>query len=122
MSNDGTLSLDSTKLASALDNNYSDVQSFFQSTDASSFAQYFSSMMSEMTDVSNSPIVLDLSSLKNTYTADQKNIDDLEANLVTTRATLIAKYSTLDALLKTFPSTLDQINTELGYKTTTSSS
>ncbi len=122
MGNDGTLSLNSTTLASALDNNLSDVQSYFQSTDTTSFASTFANMMSAMTDVTNSPIVLDVSSLKDNYTADQKNIDNLEATLATLRATLISQYSTLDALLKTFPTTLNQINTELGYRTTTSSS
>ncbi|HVJ05291.1 MAG TPA: flagellar filament capping protein FliD [Candidatus Saccharimonadales bacterium] len=122
MGNDGTLSLDSSKFASALNDNFSDVQSFFQSTDSSSFAQSFTSLMDEMTDLSKSPIVLDLNSLKAIYANDQKNIDDLEANLVITRAALVAKYSSLDALLKTIPSQMDQINTLLGYKTTNSSS
>ncbi len=122
MGNDGTLSLDSSTFASALNDNFGDVQSFFQSTDSSSFAQSFTSLMGEMTDLSNSPIVLDLNSLKVTYADDQKNIDDLEANLVNTRAALVAKYSSLDALLKTIPSQMDQINTLLGYKTTNSSS
>jgi flagellar hook-associated protein 2 len=122
MGDDGTLSLDSTTFASALDNNYSDVQSYFQSTDSTSFAQNFSTMMLEMTDMSNSPIVLDVNSLKNSYTDDQNNIDDLEATLAVQRTTLTSKYATLDALLKTFPSEMDQINTELGYKTTTSGS
>jgi len=122
MGNDGTLSIDSTKLASALDNNYSDVKSFFQSTDSASFAQKFSSLMSEMTDSTRSPIVLDLKCLKSNYEADQENIDDLEANLATLRTTLISKYSTLDALLKTLPTTLDQVETELGFKNTKTSS
>jgi len=122
MANDGTLSVNSTILSGALDSNYSDVKNFFQSTDSKSFAANFSSMMSEMTDVSDSPIVLDLNSMKNTYTADQKNIDDLEANLADLRTTLVAKYSTLDALLKTFPATLDQVNTELGYNNNNNSS
>lgn len=122
MGNDGTLSLDSTKFTSALDNNYSDVQSFFQSTDSTSFAQNFSTMMLEMTDMSNSPIVLDVNSLKNSYTDDQNSIDNLEATLAVQRTTLTSKYAILDALLKTFPSEMDQINTELGYKTTTNGS
>lgn len=121
MANDGTLSLDTTKFASALDSNYSDVQSFFQSTDTASFASSFSTTMSQLTDSTDSSIVLDLTSLKNSYTADQKNIDDLEANLVNLRASLVSKYSALDALLKTFPSTLDQINTQLGYNTKSTS-
>ena len=122
MANDGTLSVDSTKLAGALDGNYSEVQNFFQSTDSASFASNFSNIMANLTDTTDSPIVLDLTSMKNTYTADQKNIDDLEANLADLRTTLISKYSTLDTLLKTFPSEMDQVNTLLGYNTNSNSS
>ncbi len=122
MNDDGTLTVDSSTLSSALANNYSDVQSFFQSTTSSSFAENFSNMMSEMTDSTSSPIVLDVNSLKSSYTDDQNNINDLEANLADLQTTLTAKYSTLDALLQSFPLTMDEVNGELGFNTNSSDS
>jgi flagellar hook-associated protein 2 len=122
MGDDGTLSVDSTTLPNALANNYSAVQSFFQDTSSTSFAGNFANMMSEMTDSNDSPIVLDLNSLKTSYTDDQNNINDLEANLADLQTSLTSTYSTLDALLQSFPSTMDEINSELGYNTSNSSS
>jgi flagellar hook-associated protein 2 len=122
MGDDGTLTVDSDTLSSALANNYSDVQSFFQDTNSSSFAQTFSNLMSAMTDSTDSPIVLDLNSLKSSYTDDQNNINDLEANLTDLQTSLTSKYSTLDALLQSFPSTMDEVDTELGYNTNNNSS
>jgi flagellar hook-associated protein 2 len=122
MGDDGTLTVDSDTLSSALANNYSDVQSFFHDTNSSSFAQTFSNLMSAMTDSTDSPIVLDLNSLKSSYTDDQNNINDLEANLTDLQTSLTSKYSTLDALLQSFPSTMDEVDTELEYNTNNNSS
>lgn len=78
-------------------------------------------MMSGLTNTTDSPIVLDLNSLQQSYTDDQKNINDLEANLADLQTTLTAKYSALDALLQSYPLTMDEVDTELGYNTNNSS-
>ena len=117
MNDDGTLTLDSGTLQNALTNNYSDVTNFFQSTDASTFGGNFSDMMSSLTDQTASPIVLDLSGLKANYTQDQNNISTLQAQLSTLQTTLTNQYSAMNVTLQMYPTTMDEIDTELGFDT-----
>lgn len=117
MNDDGTLTLDNNTLQSALTNNYGAVSNFFQSTDASSFGGNFSDMMTNLTDTSDSPIVLDLSGLKANYTDDQDNINTLQAQLATLQTTLTNQYSAMNVTLQMYPTTMDEIDTELGYNT-----
>jgi flagellar hook-associated protein 2 len=122
MGDDGTLSLDSSTLQSALDSNYSAVENFFQSTASASFAGNFNDLMTNMTDSTDSAVVLDLSGLKSNYTQDQDNISNLETKLTALKTTLTSQYSTLNTTLQLYPTTIDEVETELGYRTTTSSS
>jgi flagellar hook-associated protein 2 len=121
MNDDGTLTLNSTTLQSALTNNYSDVTNFLQSTDASTFGGNFTDMMSNLTDPTESPLVLDLSGVKSNYTQDQDNINTLQAQLATLQSTLTNQYSAMNVTLQMYPTTMDEIDTELGVNTNNSS-
>jgi flagellar hook-associated protein 2 len=122
MNDDGTLTLNSSTLASALQSNYGSVQSFFQSTSSSSFAGNFSDLMTSMTDPTNSAIVLDLSGLKSNYTNDQTNINNLETTLANLKTSLTNQYSALNTTLQMYPTTLIEVETELGFRSTTNNS
>lgn len=122
MNDDGTLTLDSSTLQSTLQTNYSGVQSFFQSTTSSSFAGSFSDLMTNMTDPSNSAIVLDLNGLKSNYTNDQDNINNLESTLANLKTSLTNQYSALNTTLQMYPTTLIEVETELGFRSTTNGS
>ena len=121
MNDDGTLTLDSSTLQSELNSNYSGVENFFQSTDASSFAGNFNDMMTNLTDPTASPLVLDLNGLTANYTQDQDNINNLETNLAGLQTTLINQYSALNMTLQMYPTTMDEIKTELGFNTNNNS-
>jgi len=122
MNNDGTLTLDSSTLQSALDSNYSGVQSFFESTSSSSFSGGFNTLLTNLTDPSDSAITLDLSGLKANYTQDQTNVSSLETQLTALSATLTTQYSALNTTLQMYPTNLMEVETELGYRTTTDNS
>jgi len=122
MNNDGTLTLDSSTLQSALESNYSGVQSFFESTSSSSFSGSFNTLLTNLTDPSDSAITLDLSGLKANYTQDQSNVSSLESKLTALSATLTTQYSALNTTLQMYPTNLMEVETELGYRTTTNSS
>jgi flagellar hook-associated protein 2 len=121
MNDDGTLTLDSSTLQTALTNNYSDVSNFFQSTDASTFGGNFTDMMTNLTDTTDSPIVLDISGAKSNYTQDQDNISTLQAQLATLQTTLTNQYSAMNVTLQMYPTTMDEIDSELGFNTNNSS-
>lgn len=122
MNDDGTLSLNNSTLQSALTNNYSAVQSFFQDTTSSSFSETFQNLMSEMTDSVNSPIVLDLKGLAQDNTDLQTNINNLEAQLASQKTLLTSQYSTVDAELQMLPQDVNGVETLLGLNTNSSSS
>jgi flagellar hook-associated protein 2 len=122
MNDDGTLTLDSSTLENELSSSYSDVQNFFQSASTSSFSGNFSTLMSNLTDSTGSAIVLDLSSLKANYTADEDNITNLQSQLADLKTTLTTQYSALNVTLQMYPTTLDEIETELGYRDSSSDS
>ncbi len=122
MNNDGTLTLDSSTLQSALDSNYSGVESFFESTSSSSFSGGFNTLLTNLTDPSDSAITLDLSGLKANYTQDQTNVSSLETQLTALSATLTTQYSALNTTLQMYPTNLMEVETELGYRTTTDNS
>ena len=122
MNDDGTLTLDSDTLSSALQSNYSGVESFFQDTTSSSFAGNFSNLMTNMTDPSNGAIVLDLNGLKSNYTDDQDNINNLESTLADLKTSLTNQYSALNTTLQMYPTTMIEIETELGLNTNSNSS
>ncbi len=122
MNNDGTLTLDSTTLQSALDSNYSGVESFFESTTSASFAGNFNNLLTNLTDPSDSAVTLDLNGLASNYTTDEDNVNNLETQLTALQATLTTQYSTLNTTLQMYPTNLMEVETELGYRTTTDSS
>jgi flagellar hook-associated protein 2 len=122
MNNDGTLTMDSTTLQSELDSNYSGVKSFFESTTSSSFSGSFNNLLTNLTDPTNSAVTLDLSGLKSNYTQDQTNVSNLETQLTALQATLTTQYSALNTTLQMYPTDLMEVETELGYRTTTNSS
>jgi hypothetical protein len=66
--------------------------------------------------------VLDLSSLKANYTADEDNITNLQSQLADLKTTLTTQYSALNVTLQMYPTTLDEIETELGYRDSSSDS
>ncbi|MDR3764966.1 MAG: flagellar filament capping protein FliD [Acidobacteriota bacterium] len=122
MGNDGTLSLNSTTLQSALQSNYSDVQKFFQSTGGATFSEQFNTLMTNLNNPSDGAITLDISGLKSNYATDKKNVSDLEATLSDLQTTLTNQYAALNTTLQMYPTTLLQIETLLGYRATTTSS
>jgi len=116
MQDDGTLTVDSTKLNDALTNNFPAVQSFFQAATTGSFGANFSSDLNSLT----SPTSGLLSANINENTANQRDltdrINDFEARLADRRQFLITQYSQVDAMLRQYPLLIQQINSQLGTK------
>jgi flagellar hook-associated protein 2 len=114
MQDDGTLSVDSGTLESALAGNYGAVQNFFQSTSPKGFSATLNSSLSAMLDSTNGAVTVDLKGISDTNTTLQKQMDDLSTRLDTEEQSMLIQFEQVDALLRSYPTTMDQITAVLG--------
>jgi flagellar hook-associated protein 2 len=114
MNNDGTLTVDSEKLNTALSDHFADVHNLFQSVSADGFGQHFSSDLNSLTSPTTGLLAINL----NENTSNQKvltdQINDFEDRLVFRRQFLINQYSQVDAMLRQYPLLIQQITSQLG--------
>lgn len=118
MNEDGTLTVDSSQLNSALTNNFQEVQNFFQTT-STGFAQQFSTDLNNLTNPTNGPIAVDLNGITSSVSSLQSQITDFQANLTTEQQSLTTYYDNVNVTLQSLPSLLASINAQLGSLTTT---
>ncbi len=120
MNSDGTLSIDTQKLAAALTSSYSAVQTFFQDP-SKGFATQLGKLMDSLNDSVKGPFVVDLQGIKANQDALSETINDFEDRLSLQRRALVDKFSQVNALLQELPTTENQIDAMLSSITTTSS-
>lgn len=113
MNDDGTLTLDSSQLTSALSNNFQSVQTFFQ-TASTGFTQKFASDLNTITAPATGPIAVDLSGISSSVSSLQSEMADFEANLATEKQSLTTYYSNLNVTLQSLPTLLSTVNAQLG--------
>ena len=114
MQNDGTLTVNDTTLNDVLGNHFTDFQNFFQGLSPTGFAYNFSTDLIGLTDSTNGPVNVDLKNIKSTQDMLTQSIQDFEDRMALRQQLLINQYSQIDALLRTFPTTMSQIEAELG--------
>ncbi len=81
MQDDGTLQINSSALSTALSSNYSDVQSFFQSTSPAGWGQTVSTQMQQMTDPTLGLVSADINGLNQTNQSLTDQINDFEVRM-----------------------------------------
>ena len=112
---DGTLSVDSATLNNALQNNYSDVQSFFQGSAFNGFANFMDQQLTGFLSPSDGAFTVDLQSIGSEETSLQDDITNFQTNVITPLQTqLQAQYSQAEILLQQLPAEMKQIDEELG--------
>ena len=112
---DGTLSVDSSTLNSALQNNFSDVQTFFQGSAFNGFANSLDQQLTSFTSPADGAFTVDLQSISAENSSLQTDINNFQSNYITPlKAQLNAEYSQAEILLQQLPTEMQQINTELG--------
>jgi flagellar hook-associated protein 2 len=123
VNDDGTLTLDSSTLTNALQNNYSDVQNFFQGTALNGFANTLDQQLTTYISPADGAFTLDLQSIGAEESGLQTDISNFETNYITPlKAQLQSEYSKAEILLQQLPTEMQQINTELGLNNNNSSS
>jgi len=113
INNDGTLSVDSTKLSNALTSQNSDVQNFFQAV-GTGYAQKFTAAAESMTDPTQGALSLEMNGISASVKSLQKSIDNFESRMTSMQQNLLAQYSKIDAMLQQMPLIISQINSQLG--------
>jgi flagellar hook-associated protein 2 len=109
--NDGTLSVDSSTLNSALTNNATDVQNFFEGTALNGFAASLNTSMDTYTNAATGAFKVDLSSIAANNSDLTTQIDNFEATYIASQQTqLTAMYTKAETALESLTTTMDQIN------------
>lgn len=116
MQNDGTLSIDDDKLSEVLDQQFSDLQNFFQSADSknSGFASPFSSDLLWLTDPISGSIGLDLKQINTNQQFLTQQINNLEDRLTVRQRELTKQYSAIDTALRQYSILMQQLQGQLG--------
>jgi flagellar hook-associated protein 2 len=115
LANDGTLSVDSSQLNSAIAQN-TNFQNFFQSLDSSNlgFAQKLSATLTTQTSPTQGLLNLELHENTAVDNALTQQINDFEDRLAITQQQLITKFSQINAALEQLPLIQNQIAGALG--------
>jgi flagellar hook-associated protein 2 len=101
LNTDGTLSLDSATLSSALNTNFAAVQNLLQGT--SGVGAFLSSTLNQISDPTQGSIALDLQGLSQTDQSLTQQIDAMQTLLSSQTQTLTAQYAQLETTLQEMP-------------------
>ena len=115
VNSDGTLAVNSATLTNSLQNNFSDVQNFFQGSALNGFANSLDQQLTSFTSPSDGAFTVDLKSISSQYSALQDDINNFETNIITPlRTRLQASFGAAEIALQQLPNEIKNINTELG--------
>jgi flagellar hook-associated protein 2 len=113
MNNDGTLSVNSTTLESALQANPSAVQSFFNSQASGSFGNNLYNQINFIADPISGSVAQDTTGLQQSQSDLTQQISDFQAQLNVTQQQLTTEYDQVDVTLQELPLLLQQVNQQL---------
>jgi flagellar hook-associated protein 2 len=123
VNNDGTLTVNNTTLDSALQNNFSDVQNFFQGTSLNGFANSVDQQLTSFISPADGAFTLDLQSLNSQNSALQDDINNFQTNIIAPLQTqLQAEFSQAEIALQQLPNQIKDVDAELGINTSSSNS
>jgi flagellar hook-associated protein 2 len=122
MNKDGSLSLDTATLTNAIQNNFGAVQNFMQGASSNGFASFINTQLNTLTDPGTGAFTVDLQSINSENSDLQNQINNFQTYLNTQQTLLTAEYNQADITLQEIPQEEAQINAELGYPPTSSSS
>lgn len=112
LQDDGTLSVDSGALGSALSSNYASVQNLLQNS-TTGIAQNFTTAISGLTAAGSGVLTLDSASIQGTAQSLTSQINNLQSALSTQEQNLTSVYATVNATLQELPLLESQISQQL---------
>ena len=118
---DGTLSVNSTTLNSALQNNFSQVKNFFQGTSLNGFANSLDQQLTSFISPADGAFTVDLQSMNSENTTLQTDISNFQTNVITPlQAQLQSQYSQAEIALQQLPNEIKDVDAELGENNSSS--
>jgi flagellar hook-associated protein 2 len=111
LNTDGTLTVDSGTLTSAISNNFSNVQSLLQGTGG--VATLLSSTLTQLTDPTKGAITLDLQGMSQSTQSLTQQINAMQAQLTTQEQNLTAEYAQMQTTLDEMPQLQSQMTEQL---------
>ena len=114
MNNDGTLTVDSTQLNSALASNPAGFLSFFQNATQTGFADNFHKDLINLTDPTQGLLNVDLAQNKAQQQDLSDTITNFEDQLKAEQKHLTQQFSQVNASLQSYPLLLQQVTETLG--------
>jgi flagellar hook-associated protein 2 len=118
MADDGTLSVDNTKLSAAVSGNFPAVQNFFQSAAADGFAKHLNDNLSGLVSPSSGLLAININENTSNQKMLTKTISDFEDRLTARRQLLTTQYAQVDAMLRQYPLTIQQLQAQLNITST----
>ena len=114
----GTLSVDNSTLDNALQNNFNDVQNFFQGSALNGFANSLDQQLTSFISPSDGAFTVDLQSLNSQYTTLQDDINNFQTNVIAPLKTqLQSEFSSAEVALQELPAEIRNVDAELGINT-----
>lgn len=115
MGDDGSLSVNASKLSQVVASNPTSVQNFFQGSALNGFAASFAKTLKTYADPANGALTLEIRNLNQSYTSLQSEVDNYESGYIASQKTVLtAMYSQAEIALQSLPTTLKQLQSELG--------
>ena len=122
VNDDGTLSVDSTTLNNTLQNNFSDVQNFFQGSALNGFANSLDQQLTSFISPADGAFTVDLQSISTETSGLQTDISNFQTNVITPLQTqLQSEFSQAEELLQELPNQMKEIDEELGENSSSGS-
>jgi flagellar hook-associated protein 2 len=119
---DGTLSVNSTTLNSALQNNFGQVQNFFQGSALNGFANSLDQQLTSFISPADGAFTVDLHSMSSENTTLEDDVTNFQANVIAPLKTqLTSEFSAAEIALQQLPGQIKDVDAELGINTSSSS-
>ncbi|HUO25905.1 MAG TPA: flagellar filament capping protein FliD [Candidatus Aquilonibacter sp.] len=113
VNDDGTLAVDNGQLTAALQNDPASVQSFFQTTNSSSFGSNLDQLLSNLADPATGAVAVDATGLQQQQTDLGQQISDFEDQINTQQQQLTQQFDQVDVTLQELPVLLSQTQSQL---------
>jgi flagellar hook-associated protein 2 len=119
---DGTLSVDTATLTSALNSNPAAVQNFFTNSNVTGFADSFNADLTNLTDPSTGILNADLAENQSEQNDLTTEITNFQTQAAAQQAQLTQEFDTVNASLEEYPFLLEEVTAALGSLGTSSAS
>ena len=118
---DGTLTVDNSTLNTALQNNFNDVQNFFQGSALNGFANSLDQQLTSFVSPADGAFTVDLQSMNTENTTLQTDIDNFQTNVIAPLKTqLQSEFSKAEVALQELPAEIKNVDAELGQNNNSS--